>query len=155
MTMSRNVRRCALQAIYQIDACKGQDIESIRESLGQSPGDEQTHDSGFELAKKAWELRKEADSIVVELAPDWPTYRQPIIARSILRIAYYEIVSTQTPPKVAINEAVELAKEYSTEKSPLFINGVLDKIYKSRRADNEIAEDNETAQEDAACESGG
>ena len=155
MTMSRNVRRCALQAIYQIDACNGQDIESIRESLSQSPGDEQTHDSGFELAKKAWELRQEADSIVVELAPDWPTYRQPIIDRSILRIAYYEIVSTQTPPKVAINEAVELAKEYSTEKSPLFINGVLDKIYKSRRADNEITDDNEAAQQDAACESGG
>lgn len=155
MTMSRNVRRCALQAIYQIDACKGQDIESIRESLSQSPGDEEAHNSGFELAKKAWELRKEADSIVVELAPDWPTYRQPIIDRSILRIAYYEIVSTQTPPKVAINEAVELAKEYSTEKSPLFINGVLDKIYKLKRADNEITEDNEAAQQDAACESGG
>ncbi len=155
MTLSRNVRRCALQAIYQIDACNGQDVESIRESLSQSPGDEQTHDSGFELAKKAWELREEADSIVVDLAPDWPTYRQPIIDRSILRIAYYEIVSTQTPPKVAINEAVELAKEYSTDKSPLFINGVLDKIYKSRCPDYVPADDSEAAEQDAPCESSG
>ena len=155
LTMSRNVRRCALQAIYQIDACKGKDIAMIRESLSQSPGDEQTHNSGFELAKKAWELREEADSIVVELAPDWPTYRQPIIDRSILRIAYYEIVSAQTPPKVAINEAVELAKEYSTEKSPLFINGVLDKIYKSRCPDHVATDDSEAAEQDAPCESSG
>ena len=49
-------------------------------------------------------------------------------------MAYYEITAGRTPPKVAINEAVELAKEFSTAKSPMFINGVLDKIYKSRRA---------------------
>ena len=48
-------------------------------------------------------------------------------------MAYFEITSPDTPPKVAINEAVELAKEFSTQKSPLFINGVLDKIYKSQR----------------------
>ena len=91
------------------------------------------HNKGFELAEQAWALREEADAVVAELTPDWPTYRQPVVDRNILRLAYFEITSPQIPPKVAINEAVELAKEFSTDKSSLFINGVLDKIYKSRR----------------------
>ena len=64
------------------------------------------------------------------------------------KLAHYEIVSGRTPPKVVINEAVELAKEFSTEKSPLFINGVLDKIYKSMRAADEV----ETREEPEATE---
>ncbi len=65
------------------------------------------------------------------LAPEWPTYRQPVVDRNILRLAYFEIESGQTPPKVAINEAVELAREFSTQKSPAFVNGVLDKIMRN------------------------
>jgi N utilization substance protein B len=87
---------------------------------------------GFRLALQAWTRREEADAAVAAISSDWPTYRQPVIDRSILRLAYFEMAEGGTPPKVAINEAVELAKEFSTEKSPLFINGVLDKIYKSR-----------------------
>jgi len=67
---------------------------------------------------------------VAALSPDWPTHRQPVVDRNILRLAYFEIVSGAAPPKVAINEAVELAREFSTEKSPAFVNGVLDKIMK-------------------------
>ena len=136
MGWSRDVRRCALQALYQFDAVDGEGCESVRESLKDSPGNDTVHQSGFELATQAWQMREEADAAVAELAPDWPTYRQPMIDRNILRLAYYEIVSPQTPPKVAINEAMELAKEFSTEKSPLFINGVLDKIYRSKRDDD-------------------
>ena len=51
-----------------------------------------------------------------------------MVDRNILRLAYFEMASGQTPPKVAINEAVELAREFSTQKSPAFVNGVLDKI---------------------------
>ena len=59
----------------------------------------------------------------------------------------------ETPPKVAINEAVELAKEYSTEKSPLFINGVLDKIFKSRHKTDEGTDDQPAADEGESSES--
>ena len=72
-----------------------------------------------------------------ELAPDWPTYRQPVIDRCILRLAYFEMVTNRAPPKVVINEAVELAKEFSTDKSATFVNGVLDKIYRSLREASE------------------
>jgi len=134
MARSRDIRRCALQALYQFDAGSADTPEVVRESLAESPGDEEVHDKGFALAEQAWALREEADAVVAELTPDWPTYRQPVVDRNILRLAYFEIVGPHIPPKVAINEAVELAKEFSTDKSSLFINGVLDKIYKSRRA---------------------
>lgn len=133
MARSRDIRRCALQALYQFDTGSADTPEIVRDSLAQSAGDDDVHEKGFELAVRAWALHEEADAVVAKLAPDWPTYRQPVVDRSILRLAYFEITSIDTPPKVAINEAVELAKEFSTQKSPLFINGVLDKIYKSRR----------------------
>ena len=133
MARSRDIRRCALQALYQFDAGSADTPEIVRDSLAQSAGDDDVHEKGFELAVRAWALHEEADAVVAKFAPDWPTYRQPVVDRNILRLAYFEITSSDTPPKVAINEAVELAKEFSTQKSPLFINGVLDKIYKSQR----------------------
>jgi 6,7-dimethyl-8-ribityllumazine synthase len=133
--LSRDIRRCALQAMYQFDA--GADpAEAVRETLDESPGSAETHERGYQLAVRAWGRRESADAAVAAITPDWPTHRQPVVDRSILRLAFYEMTEGGTPPKVAINEAVELAKEFSTEKSPLFINGVLDKIYKARdRAD--------------------
>lgn len=131
MATSRDIRRCAIQAMYQFDAGNADAPESVRASLDESPGDEGSHARGFDLAQAAWAMRDQADAAVAALSPEWPTHRQPVVDRTILRLAFFEMVSGRTPPKVAINEAVELAKEFSTEKSPSFINGVLDKIYRS------------------------
>jgi N utilization substance protein B len=132
-SVRREIRRCAIQALYQFDAGGGESPDDVRASLRGAPGGEEVHQGGFDLATEAWALREEADRAVEELAPQWPTHRQPVVDRSILRLAYFEIASGRTPPKVAINEAVELAKEFSTEKSPMFINGVLDKLYRALR----------------------
>ena len=131
MPSPRDVRRCALQSMYQFDSGDGPS-ETVRESLVHSAGSPDAHERGFAMAQRAWAIREEADAVVAAVAPDWPTYRQPVIDRNILRLAFCELTEGNTPPKVVINEAVELAKEFSTEKSPLFVNGVLDKIYKSR-----------------------
>ena len=131
MTSYRDVRRCALQAMYQFDA-GAEPGESVRRSLDQSSGTPEAHEKGYDLAVRAWGHREAADAEVASLTPEWPTHRQPVVDRSLLRLAWYEMTLGGTPPKVVINEAVELAREFSTEKSPLFINGVLDKIYKSR-----------------------
>jgi transcription antitermination factor NusB len=144
MPNRRDARRCALQALYQFDTGRADDPEAVRRSLDESPGDDDTHDRGFALATMTWEMREDADAEVAALAPDWPTYRQPVIDRNILRLAWYEMCHGDVPPKVAINEAVELAKEYSTDKSPGFVNGVLDKIYRrhfrSEHAGDNVAE---------------
>ena len=89
----------------------------------------------FQLAESAWLMHEQADALATELAPDWPTYRQPPIDRAILRLAYFEITTSRAPVKVAINEAVELAKAFCAEHSPAFINGVLDKMARGDKSE--------------------
>ncbi|MCJ7717246.1 MAG: transcription antitermination factor NusB, partial [Anaerolineales bacterium] len=73
-----------------------------------------------------WPIRQELDSFIAVHAPDWPLDQVAIIDRNILRIALWEFaVSDDTPLKVAINEAVELAKVYGSDSAARFVNGVL------------------------------
>jgi N utilization substance protein B len=133
MTTRRDIRRLAMQILYQIDLRGEADLPAIVESLEEDDDafdDHETRADAIELAEAAWSNRGEADTQAAELAPDWPTHRQPPIDRAILRLAYHEMKSGRAPVKVAINEAVELAKEYAAQGSPAFINGVLDKIAK-------------------------
>jgi len=98
-----------------------------------TPDDEVRRDA-LAMAAAAWNGRAAADPWVERLAPQWPPRRQPGVDRSILRLAVWELTgNTGTPPKVVIDEAIELAKEFSTEQSPAFINGVLDAILKEYR----------------------
>lgn len=130
-SFSRDARRCALQALYQFDAGNEGDADLVRDSLEGSRTSDAAQAEGFELARGAWEHRLEADELVKPLTPEWPTHRQPMIDRNILRIAVYEILHAGTPGKVAINAAVELAKEFGGEKSFGFVNAVLDKAWKT------------------------
>ena len=146
MGSMRDVRRCTLQVLYQFDVGNAES-EQIRASLDQSPGTSECHDQGVALSRRAWATHDEADKAVAALTPDWPTHRQPVVDRSIMRLAYYEMTSGETPPKVAINEAVELAKEFSTARSPLFINGVLDKIYRLHCRDKPVGDPEAVSEE--------
>jgi N utilization substance protein B len=82
------------------------------------------------MATAAWEGRETADNWINKLAPQWPPRRQPGVDRSILRLAAWELTAGKTPPKIVIDEAIELAKSFSTEQSPAFVNGVLDALLK-------------------------
>jgi N utilization substance protein B len=73
------------------------------------------------------------DERLERLAPQWPPRRQPGVDRSLLRLAVWELTNADTPPKVVIDEAIELAKKFSTEQSPAFINGVLDAVLREHR----------------------
>lgn len=125
-----DIRRLAMQALYQIDMRGEGDLASIREAVHEDVSDPGLAEEVFTLATGAWGSRKEADAKATALAPDWPTHRQPPVDRAILRLAYYEMISGHAPIKVAINEAVELAKSFCAENSPSFLNGVLDKMAK-------------------------
>lgn len=143
MAWTRDIRRAALQALYQLDArdFDSQTWADVRASLEGSPGEADTHNKAFELAKAAWSKHVEIDALVLANTPEWPTHRQPAVDRNILRLAIFEMLHSDTPPKVAINEAVELAREFSTERSPMFVNGVLDKIYKQEIRDAPATDD--------------
>jgi N utilization substance protein B len=128
MASRHEIRRLAMQALYQFDLRGHDDAQHVRQCLedaGQAP---EACGEAFELAQAAWSQHEQADAAVGELAPDWPTHRQPPLDRAILRLAYHEIASKHAPARVVINEAIVLAKEYCSEQSPGFINGVLDKI---------------------------
>jgi len=81
-------------------------------------------------ATKIVKLAKKLDKNISESAPQWPIEKLNKIDLAILRLAVYELTKTDTPPKVIIDEAVELAKEYGSESSPSFVNGVLGNILK-------------------------
>ncbi len=124
------MRRLAMQVLYQLDVSGEADRQTLLDGLDTEFDKQAVREQGVDLALKAWTDHQEADKKVEMLSPDWPTHRQPPVDRAILRLAYHEIVSGITPPKVAINEAVELAKQYASEQSPSFVNGILDKLAK-------------------------
>lgn len=117
-----------MQLLYQFDLGGEADEETVLAGLEDVHDAPQIRRDAVTLARQAWQERGDADRKIGELAPDWPTHRQPPVDRAILRLAAYEIVSGHAPAKVAINEAIELAKRYAGEESPAFINGVLDKF---------------------------
>lgn len=128
MPTRHEARELAIQLLYQFDARGEGDAVDVAESLAESGKPEPTRALALELARGAWGVHEEADALVRELAPEWPTHRQPVVDRNILRLGYYELASGMTPRAVAINEAVELAKSFGSDRSPAFINGVLDQI---------------------------
>jgi N utilization substance protein B len=140
MATSRDIRRLAFQSLYQLDARNGADPESVLASIIDDEEHIPNYTDGerkkaFLMASEAFAKRADADAFMLELAPTWPAHRQAAVDRAILRLAYYEMVHAGSEPKIAVNEAVELAKTFSTEKSPSFINGLLDKVLKKVLAD--------------------
>lgn len=77
------------------------------------------------------------DKTIVECAPEWPIEKINKIDLAVLRLAIYELGNSDTPPKVVVDEAVELAKEYGGESSPSFVNGVLGSVLKKKEGEDE------------------
>lgn len=131
MATGRDMRRLAFQALYQLDAHDGDHREDVRAALEQWEGfTPAERDRAYAEAVAAWEARARADETTESLAPAWPARRQAAVDRAILRLAHYQMHQPGALPKVVVNDAVELAKEFSTDRSPAFVNGLLDKVLK-------------------------
>ncbi len=147
MSKPRDIRRLAFLALYQLDAQTEPDESEVRSAMEQSAEDlstpftENDLEKALGLAMGAFAKRREHDATIRDLAPSWPSHRQPAVDRAIIRLAMFEMESGAAPPKVAIAEAVRLAKAYSTDRSPAFVNGVLDKVYKALPTRTEPTED--------------
>lgn len=126
MQLRRKARSMALQALYEID-CSGHPVEEVlRARLEEKPLDSGSEILLRDLVYGVLKHRASLDQLIQQHAPEWPVDQMAIIDRNILRMAIYELAATQqTPLKVAINEAVELAKTYGGESTPRFVNGVL------------------------------
>ena len=125
----RKGRALALQVLFEVD-CAGHDCApALERALERSalPGD--TVAFTRELVSTVVENRERIDSLIARYAPAWPLDQIAIVDRNILRLGIAEIIFDLVPVKVAINEAVELAKTYGGESSSKFVNGVLGSLY--------------------------
>ncbi|MCL7451906.1 MAG: transcription antitermination factor NusB [Anaerolineae bacterium] len=126
MKVRHRARVAALQALFEVDCTGHHPTVVIERGLEDSTLPEPGAEFARELVRGVSEHRQELDRYIGRYAPEWPVEQIAIIDRNILRIAIYEILfGADTPTKVAINEAVELAKEYGSDSSGRFVNGVL------------------------------
>ncbi len=141
-------RTIAMQSLYQWDFL-GQDDARLPEVIAFNRAEfaPDFDDGGFvqELVDGTLKNRAAIDEIITHFAPDWPIDTITIVDRNILRLGCYELkFSDKVPSKVAINEAIELAKSFGGEASGRFVNGVLGAIYKDMLAKGEIKEVDKT-----------
>jgi len=129
MQPRRRARGLAIQALYEID-CAGHSPEMVlaaRQSTAELP--EAAARFAEELVRGVLANQDKMDQLIAQYAPEWPVSQMAIIDRNVLRIAIFELaIGGSTPVKVAINEAVELAKLYGSESSARFVNGVLGSV---------------------------
>jgi transcription antitermination protein NusB len=118
-------RKLAMQLLYQsaIQHGKSEDIGVIFEE--HSIYHEDTKKWALNLFEEAIKVQIDCDKLIVKYAIGWELSRINAIDKSILRLAFYELLFTDTHFNIVLNEAIELAKRYSTEESPKFINGIL------------------------------
>jgi N utilization substance protein B len=129
-------RSIAMQSLYEWDFY-GRKENSLKKVVERNLED---FGPGLEDKKFVWELiegvtahLKEIDKIIEKAAPEWPIPQIPIVDRNVLRIGLFELLYSnkeEVPPKVAINESIELAKTFSGPTSGKFVNGVLGTVYK-------------------------
>jgi N utilization substance protein B len=126
MKTRRRARRVTLEILYEVDIAEHVAADVIDRRLREQPMENAGIIFTEQLVQGVIEHRADMDLLIAEYAPEWPLDQMAVIDRNILRIAIYEfLIDSITPVKVAINEAVELAKIYGADSAPRFINGVL------------------------------
>ncbi|MBI9049550.1 MAG: transcription antitermination factor NusB [Anaerolineaceae bacterium] len=126
MKQRTKARGIALQILYEIDIANHNPVEVLEFRLSQDNIDEQIQAFTRKLVLGIVPHKGTLDNFIAQHAPEWPLNQVAIIDLNILRIALWEFcVDSQTPLKVAINEAIELAKLYGSDSSSRFVNGVL------------------------------
>jgi len=125
----KKVRALVLQALYELDST-GHKVEDVVNSLLVKEGlSEESNAFACGLIDGVIQNKEEIDRNIRRFAPAWPIQQIPVVDRNILRLAIFEILlDNEVPVKVAINEAVELAKTFGSDNSPKFVNGVLGSI---------------------------
>ena len=125
----RRARALVLQALYEIDAAGHGAKEVVSRLLIEERLSEENASFIQELVSGVIQNKNRIDDVIRTFAPAWPLEQMPIVDRNILRLAIFEIlIDNKVPVKVAINEAVELAKMFGSETSPKFVNGVLGSV---------------------------
>ncbi len=136
MASRHNARQIVLQTLYELDF-SNQLEAGFEAALGKNVKESEKEIKEPEFLKGiiagVLQHRKEIDAIISKVATEWPLDKINLVDRNVLRIGLFELLwgnRNEVPPKVAINEAIELAKEFSGEASGKFINGVLGAVFR-------------------------
>ncbi|HOK07190.1 MAG TPA: transcription antitermination factor NusB [Syntrophales bacterium] len=139
----RRAREIALKVLYGLDVAGGDEDEAlslfweIHQPVKKGGGEEEEKVRSFAglLVRGAWRNRRDLDELIGRFSEHWSVGRMSRVDRSILRMAAFELLHCQDiPPKVTINEAIDLGKTYGSENSGAFINGILDALYNQHKA---------------------
>jgi len=125
-------RAVALQVLYESDGTRHDPNRSIKRRITEHKLSRPAARFARYIVSGVLANEDRVDAIIGAHAPSWPLAQMAVVDRNILRVAIYEIIEgKETPPKVAINEAVELGKVYGSESTPKFVNGVLGSVMES------------------------
>jgi len=124
-------RELAMQSLYQLDVQGSDYLDRLGVFLRENSEEDVILGMADEWSRKTWENLEVCDGLIKGAAVKWELGRLSQVDRSILRLSAYQLkFCPDIPGKVVINEAIELAKKYSSEQSPRFVNGVLDAVFR-------------------------
>ncbi len=139
MRKRTKARECALQILYQIDITKDSPDNLLSAFWEDKKTESEVRDFATALVKGTVENMQKIDDMITKYASNWRLKRMAVVDRNVLRLSTYELLYREDiPPKVAINEAVDLAKKYGDVDSGKFVNGVLDRINKEEATHGKV-----------------
>ena len=131
MDRRTRARELTMQALYQLNVQGPDVLDQLGLFFQEADPDDFVRNLASDWSKGTWENLVQCDELIASSTIKWQFTRLSPVDKSILRLSVYQLkFCTDIPPKVVINEAIELAKKYSTDKSPGFVNGVLDAVLK-------------------------
>ena len=134
MGKRRTARELALKFLYQTEFNSNSPDSELNSFCDSANVSEEVQNFTHALIKNILFHKKEVDELLEKISANWVPDRMAVIDKNILRLGICELLfDPTTPPKVVINEAVEIAKKFGTEESPDFINGILDKVFKDSK----------------------
>jgi len=130
MHQRRKAREIALQVLYELDVLNITVNEAVRLFWNNFDAPEESKKFSTLLIEGTWDKREQIDGLISSCSENWSLARMSRVDRNILRMAVYELLHCpDIPPKVTLNEAIDIAKLYGSENSGSFINGILDAVY--------------------------
>ena len=124
-----------MQALCQWEAQRDESPDELDEFLRAQEASRPASRYATGLVQAFWSKRENIDDIISSATEQWTLSRISMVERNIMRVAVVELTESKVPPKVALNEAIEIGRKFGGEDSPRFINGVLDKVLRSVNKD--------------------
>ncbi|QDT43910.1 hypothetical protein Pan241w_40140 [Gimesia alba] len=141
MSLRKQARTLVVQMLYQIDLNPDISAGEVRRMIDEHGRNKTTRAFAWQLFSGVMEYKPQLDEQIVRVAENWSLKRMAVTDRNILRLGAYELLHTDTPSPVVIDEAVELAREFGSAQSSQFVNGILDKLLHQPTAPEQTTEE--------------